>query len=209
MDWKTVAKILTPAAAGGGLAVGVFGRPQGSDVVVQQLDKWGAEPFPNDAGEPDPWQAAIDERGETVGIDFFTPFPGDQPIASSIQMQDGEIVEATIRYGVLEPVPFGEDHPTDSTVKLERLHRTIRDAWGPLEGKMLANYGDPNRQPRPHLLLGWEPSMAEYPEFLRDGDAHDTFNARQTMRRIIRVGEAIREEFDGKWVGQSSSSSRS
>lgn len=137
-----------------------------------------------------------------VSIDFHTPFPGDQPIRSSVQLGDGGVVEATLRYGVLEKDYF-PTHPTEDNGAIQRLRGIVAGDDMPTDGYVLVNYGDTHREPRPHVLYGWAPTgaieMSEL-EYLQRGEVEEPVDIEDFMGWITRVGRGIRREFRGEWV---------
>lgn len=171
-----------------------------SEEVVSRLVDWGAASI--DTVETT--QSVSGERVSVTSIDFYTPFPGDQPIRSSITYYDGTVIEATIRYGVLDGSLYDE-HPTGDTGQLLRLRPLADVAEMPERGIVMVNYGDTHRKPRPHLLFGWTPegggavSVSDM-EYLRREGYNEPVDAGQFMDWIIRVGNLVRQEFRGEWV---------
>jgi hypothetical protein len=166
------------------------------DDVIFRLDTWGVE-FLSDKDAQR--ERATDSTGE-ASIDFFPPFPGKQPIASSIAIGSRGITQATIRYGSLEQRAFDTPrHPTNVPEQIDRIVAAAAAA-GPIPGALvLANYGDPGRVPRPHLLIGWRPSMADDSEVVQRGD-RSHFSAGPVVDYIQRVGEEYRDEFAAEYA---------
>jgi hypothetical protein len=139
-------------------------------------------------------------RDRDANIDFASPFPGHQPIRSSISLDDGEIYEATIRYGVLDDDVF-PTHPSEDPEQVQRLRMCATRSPLPDTGTVLVNYGDTHRVPRPHLLLGWRPSVATDDEVVVDDDAGDRrYGIDPSLELFERFGAHVRREFRGEWA---------
>jgi hypothetical protein len=152
---------------------------------------WGAE----DITVTEIWA-----RDRDANIDFASPFPGTQPIRSSISLDGGEIYEATIRYGVLDDAVF-PTHPSEDPEQLQRLRMCATRSPLPDTGTVLVNYGDPHRVPRPHLLLGWRPTVATDEEVVVDDDAGDRrYGVESSLELFERFGAHVRREFRTEWV---------
>lgn len=159
------------------------------DMAISRLKDWGATSI-----------NAIDVGGN-VAIDFNTPFPGNQPIHSSITLDGNEVVEATIRYGVLdknalggtpEPIVF-DDEPQPEAIA--RLQRAVNVPVYPGSLRVGVDFGDADRQPRPHVNVG----------VTRGAEVHGAVPGQSTpmldfLNWMIEVGEQIREEFDAEFV---------
>lgn len=161
-----------------------------SDYIEDRLREWGAtriesRPVPGDE--------------ERYSIDFQTPFPGDQPIRSSLSVIGDAVNEATIRYGVLDESAF-PTHPTDDPDQLDRLHLVATRSGVFDVGVVVVNFGDTHRLPRPHLLLGWKASVSKDDEVVVANDYDRDYPVDATLDIIERFGENVRREFRGEWV---------
>ncbi len=163
--------------------------------VERRLREWGA--------------TRINTRrtGNHASIDFNTPLPGDQPIRSGIQLEDGMVTEATIRYGVLNEDYF-PTHPTNDNGALQRLRNVVQGNDVPSGALVVVNYGDDHRRPRPHLLYGWSPEGGTIEvsdlEYLQRGDPNEPAAPGPFMDWVQRVGRDIRREFRGEWAKEES-----
>lgn len=157
--------------------------------VVEWLENWGATDI----------LVGRQENPDTATVDFHTPFPGDQPIRSSVDVVSGEVQEATIRYGVLDADLFAV-HPTDDEAQVDRLKHVATRSGVPDVGLVLVNYGDPHRVPRPHVLWGWAFSMANDYEVVIDDDPERWYPMETFMDVTKTFGRNVRQEFRDEWV---------
>lgn len=135
-------------------------------------------------------------RRETV-VDFQTPFPGDQPIASGLEIEDGVVTRGTIRYGVLDKERFTTG-PHDHPPSLRRLRRAVETTTPPGSLAVNVGFGDADRVPRPHVRLGWRPNDAGVQVIQnRSGGSAPV---KETVEYIKRVGKEIRDEFGDEYV---------
>lgn len=162
--------------------------PRDVDYIVEGLEEWGADV-----------KEVIDSGHGETAVDFVTPFPGNQPIWSSYSVKAGMIVQATVRYGVLDGSKFPR-HPSNSPDQLDRLKDVARRSNMPDVGVVLVNYGDAHREPRPHLLLGWRPSVAEDEEVLVENDSKRRYPPEMVLDVTKRFGQNVRREFRGEWA---------
>lgn len=137
---------------------------------------------------------------DTSGLlDFELDFPGDQPIRSGVRFQDGRVEEATLRFGVLDADLF-PTHPTEDRDQLQRLHNIAKRSGANSLGAVVVNYGDTTYDPRPHILIGWVPTVAEDEEILTV-EEYDRDYSVQTIKDIIdRYGRNLRREFAAEYV---------
>lgn len=135
-------------------------------------------------------------RRETV-VDFQTPFPGDQPIASGLEIEDGVVTRGTIRYGVLDKERFATG-PHGHPPSLRRLRRTVETTTPPGSLAVNVGFGDADRVPRPHVRLGWRPNDAGVQVI--QNRAGGSAPVKETVDFIERAGEEIRTEFEDEYV---------
>lgn len=141
------------------------------------------------------------ETGEDVQhIDFHAPFPGDQPIRSSIEIVPTGVLKSTLRFGVLDTAG---PHPTTDPEWIRRLATQVTEARPPRTQTTFVNYGDTTYDARPHIGHGWLPSERAMGIdrdtgilYRADGDETPTLPFLQFMER---AGERIRAEFAGHW----------
>jgi len=138
-------------------------------------------------------------RGGYDAVDFKPPFPGDQPISSGVEIRDGGVGQATIRYGVLDESQY-VTHPSGDSREIGRIKAAIGRGNPPAGWTVLGNYGDPHHPPRPHMLCNWRPSMAEDVEVVQEAPPRGV-SIRQFEPFMRRVGQAVRREFRGEWDG--------
>jgi len=131
-------------------------------------------------------------------VDFRPPLPGHQPIKSGISLDGDKIFQATIRYGVLDAETF-PSHPTDDPEQLDRMKMLATRSPLPDTGVVVVNYGDTHRAPRPHLLLGWRPSIATDDEVVIGDDAERLYAIDPSLELFEQFGEHVRREFRGEW----------
>ena len=142
---------------------------------------------------------AVEDAGQ---IDFETQFPGDQPILSSFSLDRGKVEQAAIRYGVLDGALFPTP-PSRSHEQLDRLKMIATRSGVPDVGSVIVNYGDVGRDPRPHLLLGWESAYyGDYTKVTFDDPAHNY--PPDTVWEVTKnFGENVLREFRNEWAGGS------
>lgn len=148
------------------------------------------------------WQVGMIDthptREDQTEILFNTPLPGNQPIASTIVVEDGEVVEATIRYGVLSKQAF-DTHPSQSDKSLRRLKQAINRVPYPFDLERRADFGDANRKPRPHLRVGNRVSPADDDVGLSGGgDKPPAVGA--FLEYVIDTSDEMRNEFANEYV---------
>lgn len=136
-------------------------------------------------------------------VDFHTAMPGDQPIRSGMEVSDGGGVwKATIRFGVLDDAVF-VTHPTNDPDQMARLRQAVRTSSFPTGAFVLANYGDDHRQPRPHVHIGWAPSVADRElETVADGDGSFEPDVFGVIGYIGQVQRSLRREYRGEWADE-------
>lgn len=139
---------------------------------------------------------------KTKTVDFHTPFPGDQPIRSNIVVAGDGVMKATVRYGVLDR-EFTM-HPTHSRGQIKRLKDMAFATDLPEDTIVVVNYGDPNREPRPHLLIGWKPSMEEDFTVVQDVSVpnEEIVGLEETLEAIKEFGEGVENEFAAEWPNE-------
>jgi len=135
-------------------------------------------------------------RREKV-VDFQTPFPGRQPIASGLVIDDGEVIRGSIRYGVLDKQQFGVG-PQNHTPSLRRLRQAVEAV--PPVGSLAVNvgFGDAERVPRPHVRLGG--SIQGEGVKVVPNKSGGSAPVAETIDYIEKVGERIRTEFEDEYV---------
>lgn len=164
--------------------------PDGVAEFVESLESWGGDIRQVFAPDADPPGASVD---------FYPPLPGDQPIASSAFFTPEGAKKSTIRYGVLDGDTFIR-HPTQDPEEIARLVETVDVASIPEQAVVVANFGDPHREPRPHTLVGWRPSMSGPNEVVVDGDPSYYPDPAELFAYMKQAGRAIRREYRGEWV---------
>lgn len=167
--------------------------------IEERLEEWGA----TDIYSVETRDWVDGDRVDVTNFDFRTPFPGIQPISSSLLVHEGRVVEATVRYGVLDDRAFDE-HPSKDTAVLLRLRSAVEGPEVPAEGIVNVGFGDTHRTPRPHLRFGWTPE-GEYIDlpamsYIRREGYHVPVDADAFFEWMIRAGRRIRQEFRGEWA---------
>lgn len=162
-----------------------FERPH-DDWIITQLESWGAE-IKND----------LDNVGGGRAIDFVPPFPGDPPIWSSIVIEDGVVVKATIRYGVLESPPGVPHHSYDKEqiIRLSDLSQELTYKGSPT---MVVDYGDTHWPPRPHLRMNPMSFDDEISDYVDRGNG-SPMEQDEFISVMKDFGELIKEEYEGEW----------
>jgi hypothetical protein len=135
--------------------------------------------------------------GRQKVVDFNTPFPGDQPIRSGLEIEDGMVTRGTIRYGVLDKEQF-RTGPHGDPKSLRRLRRAVESVPAPGSLGVNVGFGDANRVPRPHIRLGWRPDEAGV-QLIETGPG-GAASVADTVRFIEAAGEQIRDEFEAEYV---------
>lgn len=159
------------------------------DQAISRLKDWGATSI-----------NTVDTT-QSVSIDFNTPFPGKQPIHSTITLKGGEVVESVIRYGVLDKNALGGT-PTPAILdeaeppEINRLKAAVNKPIYPGSLRVAVDFGDGERTPRPHVRVGTPTSGVT---------VHEGVNGEPTplldyLNWVKLVGEEIREEFDSEFV---------
>jgi len=130
-------------------------------------------------------------------VDFRTPFPGDQPIASGLEIEDGKVTRGTIRYGVLDKSRF-EVGPHNHPPSLRRLRRAVESVPAPGTLSVNVGFGDANRVPRPHVRLGWRPDDAGLQ--VVQNPTGGSASVAEAVNFIKRAGEEVMDEFNDEYV---------
>jgi hypothetical protein len=158
------------------------------DATVSRLKEWGATSI------------NVADIGVGADLDFNTPFPGNQPIRSSLTIDGGAVKESVIRYGVLsksdlgghpQPALPGEEQPRE----IVRLKRAVNAPVYPGSLRVGVDFGDAGRLPRPHVRVGFTGGVTVHEEVQGEPTPVADF-----IEWIISVGEEIRAEFDGEFV---------
>lgn len=137
------------------------------------------------------------EQPEQTVVDFQTPFPGEQPIRSGIEIEDGFVTRGTIRYGVLDKAAFTTG-PHGDRESLNRLAEAVEPAGQPGSLSVNVGFGDAARVPRPHVRLGWRPGDSG--KQIHSGTMDGSAPVAEAIDYIRRVGENIRSAFDEEYV---------
>ena len=132
-------------------------------------------------------------------IDFETPFPGEQPIVSGIELHGVKVRKAAVRYGVLDGSLFAT-HPSRDVDQIDRLKMIATRSNAPDAGSVIVNYGDEHREPRPHLLLGWESVYYGEMTKVTFTDPEREYRIDTAWPVIKQFGESVRREFRGEWA---------
>ncbi len=194
MDTET-AKDIAVAVSGvaGSLALAPSGFPGEDDAmeIRDRLYEWGCsniETFPRERyGE------------EVTQIDFNTPLPGDEPLFSSMTIdQSNQVARAEIRFGVLEDAAFIQE-PTNDPQQIRKLHRAMDLGGKPVGHLIYGHFGDTRRRPRPHLMYGWQPATADQMHVVEDGSPNNRVDVFEFIDYAEMVGRRLRRIFRGDW----------
>lgn len=150
-------------------------------------------------------RVALTAHPDQSTVDFELPLPGDDPIRSGVKIRDGDVVRATVRFGVLDQAAFGE-HPTTSKSAAERLADTLRDTEVPAGAAVYANFGDTHYPPRPHAVMGWK---ADVPDLatatVQEGDHLAPVDVAAFIEFVKTATDAVHDEFLTEYVTPESS----
>jgi hypothetical protein len=192
---KDIAVLVAGGVSGvaGSLALAPFGFPGEEEAVKirDRLLEWGCSDirtFPTE------------RYGEDVTqIDFNTPLPGDEPLASSMTVdQSNQVARAVVRFGVLEDAAFIQD-PTNDPQQIRRLHDAIDTGGKPVGHLIYGHYGDGRRRPRPHLVYGWQPAAVDEMHIVENGDPSNRVDVFEFIDYAEVVGRRLRRVFRGDW----------
>ena len=158
------------------------------DETIAQLKEWGAT------------QIDTTRVADGASIDFYTPFPGNQPIKSTMTVTNGAVKESVIRYGVLSKADLG-GHPATAILderqppEVNRLKRAVNKPIYPGSLRVGVDFGDGDRVPRPHVRAGYTGGAT-----VHEGVEGEPTPVPDFINWIISVGEEVRAEFSEEFV---------
>lgn len=181
------------AGVAGSLALAPFGFPgeEAPTEIIDRLEAWGCEDIDG---------IQTERYGEEVTqIDFTTPLPGDDPMKSSMTVDESnQVARGEIRFGVLDGDAFFQN-PSRDPQMIRQLHSTM-DIPGKPQGHVIyGHFGNVARMPRPHLMYGWEPRNTIDMHIVENGDPDRRMDVFEFIDYIEMVGRRMQRSFRREW----------